>query len=174
MNHDYNPTPEEVIAEQARYLSVTGRVCPEATAIAGIRGRTSHQKASGVRRAQDNAALRARKEDQAVSNRERQRRWRARNPTAASEANRNNYLRSRYGITADDYDAAVVVRDRKCDLCGRPPSEEYLKLHVDHDHNTGKVRGLLCISCNTGLGKLGDTVEAIQGVLAYLTSPPGL
>jgi hypothetical protein len=46
------------------------------------------------------------------------------------------------------------------------------ELVVDHDHNTGAVRGLLCHSCNTGLGHLGDSVETLARALDYLQNCP--
>jgi hypothetical protein len=51
-----------------------------------------------------------------------------------------------------------------CDLCGKQADN----LHIDHDHSTGQVRGVLCSSCNTGLGKLGDTIEGLQRAITYL------
>lgn len=50
-----------------------------------------------------------------------------------------------------------------CAICGR-----VTKLVVDHDHETNRVRGLLCSTCNTGLGKLGDNVENLRKAIVYL------
>jgi hypothetical protein len=50
-------------------------------------------------------------------------------------------------------------------LCGEIPDKP---LHIDHDHRTGKVRGLLCVSCNTGIGKLGDDVDGLYRALRYV------
>lgn len=47
-----------------------------------------------------------------------------------------------------------------CELCGRPPTAKS-KLHLDHDHVSGKFRGWLCVHCNTALGKIGDSYEAL-------------
>jgi hypothetical protein len=55
--------------------------------------------------------------------------------------------------------------DNKCAICHRDAERS---LDLDHDHETGKFRGYICRECNMGLGKLGDTVEAIKRVLAYL------
>jgi hypothetical protein len=73
------------------------------------------------------------------------------------------YSRGRaYGLTAAE--AQALVSSGVCDLCGRATEN----LHIDHDHATGAIRGVLCQSCNTGLGKLGDTVAGLERALAYL------
>ncbi len=55
---------------------------------------------------------------------------------------------------------------RVCDL--RRPPPEVGSLHVDHDHETGAVRGLLCVRCNNGLGRLDESVETLLAAIAYL------
>lgn len=54
-------------------------------------------------------------------------------------------------------------KDGTCEICGVEG-----KVHWDHDHETGKFRGWLCVKCNTGLGKLGDNIEGLERALAYL------
>lgn len=68
-----------------------------------------------------------------------------------------------YGLTVDEYQDLKTSNDGMCHLCNRRPGES-----IDHDHETGKVRGHLCNNCNTGLGKLGDTIESLQEALNYL------
>lgn len=68
------------------------------------------------------------------------------------EARRDRTLRRRYGITAAEYDRLLTEQGGRCVLCQREPDES--RLHVDHDHETGRVRGLLCFHCNTTLGWL--------------------
>lgn len=63
--------------------------------------------------------------------------------------NRDRTLLRRFGITAVDYDRMLAEQDGGCALCSRPPGAR--RLHVDHDHVTGKVRGLLCLPCNGAL-----------------------
>lgn len=55
-----------------------------------------------------------------------------------------------------------------CEICGRPPTARYKRLALDHDHATNTFRGWLCNRCNTALGMLGDTLEALERVVAYL------
>lgn len=92
-----------------------------------------------------------------------------------SRRDRHGYLLGlRYGITPETYDRLLEEQGGVCAICLRPPSREtgagtrVLRLGVDHDHRTGRIRGLLCTSCNGALGRLGDTVESIKRVLAYL------
>ena len=93
-------------------------------------------------------------------------------------------IKKKYGLTIENYNALLEKQGGVCALCGVKPcdwknlrqlSEEdgrkkrkLNRLAVDHNHVTGKVRGLLCVSCNRALGCLGDTEEAILKVLDYL------
>lgn len=62
-----------------------------------------------------------------------------------------------HGITLDQYHAILERQDFCCPICGEDVvSKGPRQIHIDHDHDTGKVRGILCGTCNTGLGKLGD------------------
>lgn len=65
---------------------------------------------------------------------------------------RKRALNKFYGITEDDYEDMMVVQGGVCALCGGVNRTN--RLSVDHDHETGKVRGLLCIACNRGLGHI--------------------
>lgn len=97
--------------------------------------------------------------------------WIAKNPEFAKERQRVQAL-SRKGLTPKDYDALLEQQNDGCYLCGgRPSRTPYL--HVDHDHKTGVVRGLLCDSCNLGLGKLQDSAEILTRAVAYLQRDTG-
>lgn len=80
---------------------------------------------------------------------------------------RNTQLKIKFGITADDYDAILISQGNVCDICKRP---NILATHmpVDHDHTTGKVRGILCNSCNHMLGKAGDNPSTLRAAADYL------
>ena len=76
----------------------------------------------------------------------------------------------RFGITVDEYDRLLVQQDGHCALCPATHSDgTSLRFHVDHDHETGRVRGLLCRSCNMALGILGDDIDGLNRALTYLT-----
>ena len=84
---------------------------------------------------------------------------------------RARFLQLRYGITAKRYDEILELQGGVCAICGRPPSGSGRSgsvLNVDHDHETQAVRGLLCASCNLGIGKLGDDAEIIQRAANYV------
>lgn len=53
----------------------------------------------------------------------------------------------------------------RCGICGKEPRSGFV---IDHDHKTGRVRGLLCQRCNSGLGSLGDSIEGLKAAIAYL------
>jgi hypothetical protein len=72
-----------------------------------------------------------------------------------------------YGITPDDYQRLNDEQGGVCAICKRD-QRDGKRLAVDHNHETGAVRGLLCAHCNMGLGQLGDTPEHLRAALAYL------
>jgi hypothetical protein len=76
-------------------------------------------------------------------------------------------LRNKFGITPDDYQRMLEDQGGVCAVCG---GLDYgnKKLAVDHDHATGKVRGLLCRRCNMGIGLLQDDQRVLRRALAYL------
>ena len=76
-----------------------------------------------------------------------------------SKANRLAKLNS-FGLTEEQVSHGF---NNPCELCGRR-----LAVAIDHDHLTGNFRGFLCMSCNTGLGKLGDTLDRLREAVVYL------
>jgi len=68
------------------------------------------------------------------------------------EKTRATMLKSKYGITQDDYNSKLVEQNNKCAICGRDMADYGKIFCVDHNHTTNKVRGLLCDPCNYGLG----------------------
>lgn len=78
---------------------------------------------------------------------------------------RHHHLRRRHGIGADEFDELVRVQGGVCAICGRADPE-----HVDHSHETGAVRGILCFNCNGGLGQFRDSVDALLAAATYLAA----
>lgn len=77
-----------------------------------------------------------------------------------------NNIRLKYGITKVQYHEMFVAQNKSCAICQRPRGER--KLHVDHCHVTGKIRGLLCNRCNTMLGGARDEVHTLARGIQYL------
>lgn len=82
------------------------------------------------------------------------------------------YALTKYGITPDQYRDMVAAQGNRCAICGEPPDPEGIKassrLHVDHDHVTGKVRDLLCTRCNQGVGYFERDVELLLRAYEYV------
>jgi len=76
---------------------------------------------------------------------------------------RHYHLKHRYGIGAVEVDALIESQGNRCPICGREAPN-----HVDHDHETGLVRGILCFNCNGGLGQFGDDIDRLSAAIAYL------
>ena len=82
---------------------------------------------------------------------------------------KNNDLINNYGITLNDYYEMEKHQDYKCAICGTTEKNKRTKyFDVDHCHETGKVRGLLCTNCNQGLGKFKDNIHLLKQVITYL------
>lgn len=95
-------------------------------------------------------------------------RRRARQPQLTEATKIARYRFRRYGITPCAYARMRIEQGDVCRLCDKPESVKGRTLAVDHDHESGKVRGLLCGRCNTALGALGDSVAGLERALAYL------
>lgn len=92
------------------------------------------------------------------------REWHAANP-----GKKHEYNLRKYGLTPRDYQTLVERQAGKCAICRTAdPGSGASRWHVDHDHATGKVRGLLCAGCNTGIGKLRDDPQILDRAAAYL------
>lgn len=115
---------------------------------------------------QAKAARAARYEADPEPERARNRAWRTGNPRTV----RDGYLRRKRGITIADYEAMLLRQNHRCAACGSTDTgDRRLDVFpVDHDHATGKVRGLLCSGCNKALGLLGDDPDRLMALAAYL------
>ena len=89
------------------------------------------------------------------------------------ETTRAKNLKSRFDMTIEQYNIIFLKQKGKCVICQKSETIKDKRgsvkwLSIDHDHNTGKVRGLLCNSCNTGLGKMGDSIKVLESAIKYL------
>lgn len=109
------------------------------------------------------------KECSAAMTRERN----ALNPQRLAVTNRRSKLKRNYGITLEAYDKLLAQQDGGCAICGTPDPGGRIGafgpvFHVDHCHESGAIRGLLCHCCNTALGSFRDDVERLSKAIAYL------
>ena len=112
--------------------------------------------------------------------RERTRRWQAENPDRVqakkdeyaadgrrSLSNRRSHLKRKYGITIEQYDEMLASQGGVCAICEREPNPN-ISLHVDHDHETGRIRGLTCFRCNQAMGAFGEDPSLLRAAASYL------
>lgn len=76
---------------------------------------------------------------------------------------------AKYGISSDQYQELLTSQADRCKICGTTDKGRYDRFAVDHDHHTGQVRGLLCHSCNVGLGHFRDSRELLTSAIRYLS-----
>lgn len=111
---------------------------------------------------------------------EAQKKWVAKNKhkkkqytaNEAPRARERNYIK-KFGITVEEYNVILEQQKGVCKICNNPETSknnkgEPKKLAVDHCHITGKIRGLLCIGCNIGLGQFKDNKEILSSAIKYL------
>lgn len=90
-----------------------------------------------------------------------------------SETQRDRNLRQTYGIGRAKYEAQLAAQDNGCAICGATTDPiPGRSLPVDHCHTTGALRGILCSSCNHGLGKFFDNPDLLRAAADYLENPP--
>lgn len=89
------------------------------------------------------------------------------NPAMASANARRCKIKRLFGITPEQYDEMLTRQGGTCAICHRE-SPDGRRLHIDHDHDTKRVRGLLCHDCNRGLGMFKDDIARFQRAIAYL------
>jgi hypothetical protein len=99
-------------------------------------------------------------------NTSRKKSWHQTDSGKASSA--NTKLKRRYGITLSEYESMVLEVGSKCEICGDTKSYLNHKLCIDHDHNTGNIRGVLCKACNLAVGNLKDSPELALKTFEYL------
>lgn len=96
--------------------------------------------------------------------------WKANNKQRLDLARHKRNLRKLYDISVEEYEAILDYQDGVCAICRRPPSAFKRRFHVDHNHETKAVRGILCHGCNVGLGSFQDNPLMLRSALEYLES----
>jgi hypothetical protein len=92
-----------------------------------------------------------------------------RNRPERKRAMRDLYYRRNFGVTADDVDALLAGQGGRCAICGGTPTRAE-GWHVDYDHVTGRIRGVLCQRCNHGIGLLDEDPARLRAAADYLES----
>lgn len=83
-------------------------------------------------------------------------------------ADRAKHYRRTFGITIEELEQIFESQNEKCAICQRDMVLRWKNYQLDHDHETGKIRGILCVNCNTALGTFGDNLAGIMKVVEYL------
>lgn len=86
-------------------------------------------------------------------------------PKDSKEYHKEVYRYKKYDITKEDFEQLVENQGGKCKICNKRLNEE---IHIDHNHRTGKVRGVLCGKCNKGLGQFEDDITILTNAIKYL------
>lgn len=88
---------------------------------------------------------------------------------ASKPETRERHLKRKYGVSLADYDRMLADQGGCCAICLAPEAKQFKGVfHVDHDHATGAVRGLLCRGCNHMLGAVGDDPKILGRAIRYL------
>ncbi len=92
------------------------------------------------------------------------------NKSFCKECSRLRYIFKTYQLTKDDYDTMLKAQNYQCYICKSTDSNSKLfrNLCVDHNHDTNQIRGLLCDSCNRGLGYFKENISNLEGAISYL------
>lgn len=94
--------------------------------------------------------------------------YRKRNKKDEKELNKLYQKKTKYGLSKEQYLDLFKKQDNKCAICGKSFNET--KACVDHNHNTGNIRGLLCTQCNSLLGMAHDNINILKNAILYLES----
>ena len=107
------------------------------------------------------------------SNRETSQRQKRDKP-GVSLINRRAKLKKAFGLTVEQYDAMLESQGHKCALCESKSPGGRGRFVVDHCHESGRIRGLLCNLCNVGLGALSDSSKLLRKAISYLEKSDGI
>lgn len=77
-------------------------------------------------------------------------------------------IKHKYGITVKEYEDMLLKQNNSCAICNSHISLFKSRFHIDHCHTTGKIRGLLCVNCNHGIGTFMDNINLLENAIKYL------
>ena len=95
--------------------------------------------------------------------------WQRANVERSDRSKRKSHLLIKFGLTLEEFQQWLESQGGVCAICKRVIDDvRGFSPHVDHDHLTGKLRGILCFKCNVGLGAFSDNIESLESAIAYL------
>ena len=100
---------------------------------------------------------------------ERTKKSRKAHPEKHSEYGWRSRIKGTYGITEEDYSQMFIEQQGQCGICFSSLIYRDKATHIDHDHDTGEVRGLLCHGCNTAIGLLKEDIDVLASAINYLS-----
>lgn len=149
---------------------MSSRECSKCCQVKELSEFQQHKKSKDGHRAACKACGIANAKSWAERNPERrkaiQNAWNRRNRAKMKDC----HLQREYGISLEQYKEWLAAQKECCAICKRHQSEFKIALAVDHDHETGEVRGLLCKQCNIGIGLLGESRQNLTAAIEYLSS----
>jgi hypothetical protein len=160
----------QAVCKECRHKSVTSAEGRQARLEYDRKYRDGHREAN---RASGRKYRENHLEERRESARLGARRIRKERPLEVSSQSRRSLLFSNYGMTEADYDRMFEQQKGVCAICGKEQTHSPVHngyLCVDHDHVTGKTRGLLCRKCNMALGHVDDSVDVLKKMIAYIES----
>lgn len=135
-------------------------------------GKEYRKMASRKQRAKDPEAARKYHHEHYMRNRERalrqQKERRERLGAVLLERQRWYGIKHSHGITKEEWDAMLKAQGGVCGICGGPPCGRSKQWHVDHDHSTGIIRGLLCMKCNHALERIDNCPDWVERALEWV------
>ncbi len=141
-----------------------------------LKNKEEHSKASKTWSANNKEKHAKQKASWVAKNKEKHakttKQWSIDNPERFAYLQKQHSLRQ-FGITVEEYDFLVGLQNSLCTICDKPETQLNKKgtprdLSVDHCHKTGRIRGLLCASCNLGIGHFKDDIELLKRAINYL------
>lgn len=108
------------------------------------------------------------KEEKAAKAKDRQSKWSNERKLAEKEKSYRRSLKTKYDLSLEEYNTMLLKQNHRCKICNSPNAKGRGCMHVDHCHETGKIRGLLCARCNLLLGKAEDNISILTSAIEYL------
>ena len=102
--------------------------------------------------------------------REAKKSWLERNKENRPQICRNNKLRNFFGISPEDFQKLLEAQEYRCAICKERLGDNPRDRHLDHDHSSGWIRGILCPGCNHGIGQFKEDIVRMQEAIEYLVS----